>query len=218
MADELVKMQDQFKGLPMSDLIGGPLIAACEAQVTLAQATASFIDSVGMQTQADGTKKARTVEFSMERPNTQQDGTVVQEKVDIQAPLLAIVNTPALSVKNVTVDFEMEVKSSFSEKQSLDTKASVDATGSYGWGFAKVSVKVHGSVSSHKESTRTSDNRAKYTVHVEARDDGPPEGLMRLLDIMNSAVAPKGVATGGTAAPEPAPAPAGGGGDKPKPK
>jgi hypothetical protein len=206
MADELANMQESFKGLPMKDLIGGPLVAACDAQVTLAQAAADFIDSVGMTTDADGNKAARTVEFSMNRPNIQEDGTVIQEKVEIQAPLLAIVNTPALSVKNVTIDFEMEVKSSFSEKKSTDTSASVKASGSYGWGFAKAKVEVSGSVSSHKESTRKSDNRAKYTVHVEARDDGPPEGLSRLLDIMASAVAPKGKSTDtGTPAPTPSP-------------
>jgi methionyl-tRNA synthetase len=34
---------DQFKGLPMSDLVGGPLNAACDAQAKLATATANFI-------------------------------------------------------------------------------------------------------------------------------------------------------------------------------
>ncbi|MCF8382043.1 MAG: DUF2589 domain-containing protein [Chlorobium sp.] len=42
----LVNMEDQFKGLPMADLIGGPLQAACEAQMRLAEATADFIRSV----------------------------------------------------------------------------------------------------------------------------------------------------------------------------
>ncbi len=205
MAD-IVNMSEQFKGLPMSDLIGGPLVAACEAQVTLAKAAASFIDEVGMNTAADGSKTARTVDFSMNRPSTQQDGTIVQESVELSAPLLAIVNVPSLSVKNVTIDFEMEVKSSFSAKESSDKSASVEASASGGWGPVKASVKISGSVSSHKESTRSSDNRAKYTVHVEARDDGPPEGLSRLLDMMAEAVAPKAI-TGGSEAPAPAPAP-----------
>ena len=40
MADELVRMSDQFQGLSMENLIGGPLTAACESQVMLARATA----------------------------------------------------------------------------------------------------------------------------------------------------------------------------------
>ena len=43
MAGELVKMSDQFQGLPMDSLIGGPLTAACDSQVKLARSTADFI-------------------------------------------------------------------------------------------------------------------------------------------------------------------------------
>jgi len=185
------KISDQFGALPMTDLIAAPLLAACEAQMILAKTAADFIDKVGMNTDANGNKTARTVDFAMSRPVQQTDGTMKQELVNIQAPLLALVHVPALIIKEVTIDFEMEVRSSSTEKSGLDTKAAMEASGTANWGFARASVKVQGSVSSHKESTRTSDTRAKYTVHVEARDDGPPEGLSRLLDIMAQAVTPK---------------------------
>jgi hypothetical protein len=53
------------------------------------------------------------------------------------------------------------------------------------------------SVSTNKksESVRQTDNSAKYDVHVEARDDGAPEGLMKVLDILNSSIAPNGGST-----------------------
>ena len=184
-------MADQFGALPMTDLVAAPLLAACEAQMILAKTAADFIDKVGMNTDANGNKTARTVDFAMSRPVQQTDGTMKQELVNIQAPLLALVHVPALTIREVTIDFEMEVRSSSTEKSGLDTKAAMEASGTANWGFARASVKVQGSVSSHKESTRTSDTRAKYTVHVEARDDGPPEGLSRLLDIMAQAVTPK---------------------------
>jgi len=191
MANEIVNMGDQFSGLPMADLIGAPLLAACDAQVILAKAAADFIDQVGLNSE-DGSenKVARTVDFSMSRPAQNPDGSSTQEDISIQAPLLALVNVPSLSVKEVSIDFEMEVKSSFQEKSSKDVKAGVEASASAGWGWGKASVRVTGSVASHKESARSSDNSAKYTVHVAARDDGPPEGLSRLLDIMATAVAP----------------------------
>ncbi len=44
---DIVNMSDQFKGLPMADLIGAPLHAACDAQVMLARATADFIKVIG---------------------------------------------------------------------------------------------------------------------------------------------------------------------------
>lgn len=42
----LVKMAEEFGGLPMESLIGGPLQAACDAQTMLAGATARFIEEV----------------------------------------------------------------------------------------------------------------------------------------------------------------------------
>jgi hypothetical protein len=45
---------EQFRGLPMGDLVGAPLIAASDAQVRLAQATADFIQTVGFVPPADG--------------------------------------------------------------------------------------------------------------------------------------------------------------------
>ena len=62
-----------------------------------------------------------------------------------------------------------------------------------GFGPFKASVTVSGSVSSHKENTRSSDNSAKYHVEVHAVDDGMPEGLARVMDILQSAVAPRKV-------------------------
>lgn len=51
---------EQVSGLPMDELIGGPLRAACDAQVQLAQETADFINAVGFDRnngqRADGKK------------------------------------------------------------------------------------------------------------------------------------------------------------------
>ena len=43
MPEGLVSMQDQFSGLDMAALVGGPLKAACDAQMMLANSTARFI-------------------------------------------------------------------------------------------------------------------------------------------------------------------------------
>ena len=49
----LVKMAEEFGGLPMESLIGGPLQAACDAQTMLAGATARFIEEVGLVKEGD---------------------------------------------------------------------------------------------------------------------------------------------------------------------
>jgi hypothetical protein len=202
----------EFKGLPMAELIGGPLTAACDAQVRLANATADFIKVVGFKPPnvaaltadpVDAVGDIRTASFTFTRPvqvpavyNTATPPAVTTpaststETVELKVPLLALVTIPALSIKTVDIVFDMEVKSSSSSKSSTDEALSVKVDASAKWGVARVSVSIQGSVASHQENTRSTDNSAKYHVEVTASDTGMPEGLRRVLDIMNSAIVP----------------------------
>jgi len=192
----------EFKGLPIGDLISGPLLAACDAQVRLANATADFIKVIGfqpptlaqLQTDPDAVGAIRTVSFSFTRPTqivpATTPPTITTETVDLTVPQLAIVSVPALSVKSVDIVFDMEVKSSSSSKSDTDETLSGAVDASAKWGTVKVAVHIQGSVATHKENTRSTDNSAKYHVEVHAADEGMPEGLRRVLDIMNSAIVP----------------------------
>jgi hypothetical protein len=201
-------ISDQFKGLPIGELISNPLIAAAQAQGKLAGITQQFIEEVGLQnTETDPNKdpvlKARTVDFNydavVEKKTKDEDGnettTTIAEPRTMQVPLLAVVNTPNLSVKNVKIDFDMKVQSSTEHKSTTDAKVSTKASYSAWW--SPVSASMTASVANKTENTRKSDNSARYTVHCEARDDGAPEGLMKVLDILGDAIkpAPKGGAS-----------------------
>ncbi|HYZ21443.1 MAG TPA: DUF2589 domain-containing protein [Rhodopila sp.] len=202
-------MGDQFRGLPMGDLIGGPLMAACDAQVRLANSTAAFIQAVGFMPK-DPTKpvgndnppsEIRSVAFKFSRPSqaianttgTDNSVTVPTELVELDVPLLAIVKIPTLAINTVDITFDMEVKNTERSTESQDTKGSFSADASVGWGPFSLKVHVEGSVASHKENTRESDQSAKYHVEVHAEDKGMPEGLARVLDMMNAAIAPRSI-------------------------
>lgn len=200
MPSELVSMSDQFKGLPMGELIGGPLSAACDAQVRLAQATANFIKVVGfLPPSAEDAKKdpnavggTREALFRFKRPvDGQKPGEIKEEEVELCVPLLSIVKVPSLSITKVDITFDMEVKSSFSSKEGTDASASVEANVGFDFGAVNGSVTITGSVSTHQENTRSSDNSAKYHVAVHAEDSGMPEGLAKVLDILQTAAAPR---------------------------
>lgn len=121
------KMSDQFAGLDMSSLIGGPLKATCDAQVMLAKSTADFINNACMieitPDSNEPDKKvitARTVNFSFNRPvndENSEEETHRMENVDLTVPLPAIVKVPALAIDSVDISFDMEVKSSKSSKE-----------------------------------------------------------------------------------------------------
>ena len=183
------KIADQFKGLPIGELIANPLISAAQAQGKLAGVTEQFIEEVGLEEDENKKLKARTVEFAYDVPiSNPKTGEVSVEKRNLNVPLLAIVNTPSLSVKNVTIDFDMTVKSSTEHKDSSEKKASMKASYSAWWSPVKASMTA--SVANKSENTRKTDNSARYTVHCEARDDGAPEGLMKVLDILSDSMKP----------------------------
>jgi hypothetical protein len=183
----------QFSALPMESLIGGPLQAAATAQGTLANITSDFITNVGLEKDGDGLK-ARTVAFNYQKPvkntTTDKDGNTTEtwdkQEMSLDVPLLSIVKSPNLQVKEVDINFNMEVKASSASSSETNKKASVDASWS-GWG---AKVKFHGSVSNKNTSQRSSDTSAKYEVKVLAKDDGAPEGLMKVLDILGEAIQP----------------------------
>ena len=173
---------EQFAGLNMEQLIGGPLSAAADASAQLANSTAEFINRVGF----DAEGKVRTVAFGYEKRSVNEDGTSNLDEMKVAVPMLAIVPIPNLQVDEVNILFDMEVKQSERQESSKDLSGSM--SGSLNMGIVKVSVT--GSVSAHQSNTRSTDNSAKYHVDVRATNHGTPEGLARVLDMMAANVAP----------------------------
>ena len=161
---------NQFTGLPMENLIAAPLLAASEGQKSLASTTAQFITEVGMD--KDGNTKSVTFNY--------EDGT---EKVELDVPLLSIINIPSLCVDEIDINFDMEVSTQTASKSSTDSSATASA--SVGFGCWKASFE--GKVSHHSENSRKSDTSAKYTVAVKGKQE-KPEGLMKVLDMLNSSI------------------------------
>lgn len=173
---------EQFAGLRMDELIGGPLRAAADAGSQLAQSTAAFIQNVGFENSG----KVRTITFGYQQHSVNEDGTSNLDEMKVDIPLLAIVPIPNLQVDEVNILFDMEVKQSEREESQLDVGGAL--TGSLQLGLPKINVT--GNVSAHKSNTRSSDNSAKYHVDVHAANHGVSEGLARVLDIMAVNVTP----------------------------
>ena len=160
----------QFTGLPIETLISAPLVAAAEGQKSLAATTANFITEVGMD--KDG--KTKSVAF------TYEDGS---EHVELDVPLLSIINIPSLCVDTIDVEFQMEVSAQAASKSSTDASAELTAKA----GFGCYSASFTGKVSHHSENSRSSDSSAKYSISVKGKQE-KPEGLMKVLDMLNNSI------------------------------
>jgi len=201
----LLTMAEQFSGLPMKDLIGAPLQAAAEANNMMAVTLTNFILDTAFAVHNKGEKNEYlepvTIEFKLVR-GVLREGTegleVENFETSIQLPLLTIIPLNALAVDDVSIRFNMEVKSSYGETKS---EAQVDkrkTEGNYGakLGFGWFRAGSSGSVStsstrkSNEEMHYQKSNSAEYTVDVHGGQIPLPDGVKTIIDAFTKAIDP----------------------------
>ena len=172
MADNIAQ---QFVGLPIEDLIVSPIVGMAKGQAKLNEVTWKYISEVAFVTGKD--KDGETGEQSLE---------TLYSKV----PMLPLVPLPSLAITSADIEFTMEVKTSEVDKSSTDTSGSFSATVSGGFWGMKYSASMSGSVATHKENTRSTDNSAKYNVKVHAEQLPATEGMLKLSDYLTQMLEP----------------------------
>ncbi|WP_404339062.1 DUF2589 domain-containing protein [Pseudoalteromonas mariniglutinosa] len=205
MENALVSMAQQFSGLPMKSLIGAPLNAAADANANMAISQTRFLLETCFQplTEGDkdsGVRKPIMVKLEVSRPVIDEKTGVAKDPATstLNLPLLTILPLNSLAVKNVDVNFEMEVKSSYSHDTDTSSSSSKEASGSFEAGFSYMgfSAKVEGSVKSTSQSSSSDkehyekSNSAKYTVAVNAGQLPLPEGVTTIIQAYTAAIQP----------------------------
>ncbi len=217
MANELLSMSQQFSGLPMEDLIGGPLNAVAKANASMSFVQAKFIlDTCFTADETETLPKKVTykpvmITMSLERgvisyaKDDNESGTIKKGDPQIRTvvtkfnlPLLTIIPINSLGVNSADIGFEMEVKSSYSETEHNEAMSETQAEGSIegklGWGVLSVSLKGTASYSSKDSSTHDThyekSNSAKYTINVQAGQLPVPKGVNTIIDAFSQAIQP----------------------------
>lgn len=160
--------------MPISELIAAPLEAAIEAQSRLARSTVDFITEIGFEKDRNGDDRARDLAFVVQRPG--KDGAK-SERMEVLAPLLALVPVPSLAIEEMNINFQMEVTSTDKVSEKSETGGTADGR-----------IVVAGKISSNADHTRETNQSAKYQIEIKARRQTPPEGLSKLLDVFAAAV------------------------------
>jgi hypothetical protein len=179
---------NELSAIPFGSLIGGPLIAAVEAQAKAAMTTVDFINAVGFDEDQTG-KKVRNVTFSYVtgRDRNNQD---IQSTLDV--PLLSIVPIPFLRIENMDIHFKASISQSMETKESEATTTAGEVKTTAGGGFLGWKAEMSASVSSKKDSSSTRDSRysVEYTmdINVHAVQDDIPAGLAKVLGLLNESM------------------------------
>lgn len=174
----------QLQMIPFGNLIGAPLDAAIKAQATAALVSVEFIQSVGLQKNANDQYEAVVVAFSY------SDSRGITRNLVV--PLLSIVTIPYLAIDDLTIDFKANIsaESSQTRTDTSSTNATAETSGSVGWWWYKANFKA--SVSTKKDSTATANSKysVEYNmdVRVHASQSQMPAGLATVLNILNDSV------------------------------
>lgn len=198
----LVSMAQQFSGLPIKSLISAPLIAGAEANAKMAVTQTQFLLSTCFNVEGEGAAAKYDpimINMTLTRSVVKPDGTAgdpVQTRFDL--PLMTIMPLNSLAVDDVSVNFEMEVKSSFSNDKETSQESEKAASGSFsakvGWGC--FSAEVSGSVSASSKSASSEkshyekSNSAKYTINAHAGQLPLPEGVTTIIQAFSQCIAP----------------------------
>ena len=164
---------DNFRGLPIEELIVSPIVGMAKGQAKLNDVTWKYIQEVAFVKNKDGATEARSLDVEMNRVMTDGDtGEQSIQKVYSKVPMLPLVPLPSLAITSADVNFTMEVKTSEMSKSSVDTESSFEASASGGFWGMKYSAKVSGKVATHKENTQLhqltkNDKFAKQSEHIK---------------------------------------------------
>lgn len=214
MDDQLLSIAQQFSGLPIDSLIGGPLIATTKANANMAFTQTQFLLDNCFNKVVTGTGDSATTNYApimiqmnltnnvitpgdpTATPPTETKVTPFTTVFDL--PILTIMPLNSLAVETVDVNFEMQVQSSSAQDSQQDSSKETKADGGFeakvGWG--PFSVSIHGSASyDSKESSSTSShykksNSAKYTIAVHAGQLPLPQGVLTIIDAYSKNISP----------------------------
>lgn len=190
----------ELGSIDFAKIIGGPLDACVRAQSSASVSTVNFINNVGFETAADGTKTLRMAEFKYKKnaPNPDFDNTkpvgpsnpkTKVQDVEITVPFIALLNIPAIRIESCEIDFNVKLNSTFTETTRTDfnfVSGASGGTGALSSLFAKASFKVEVSV---KRSTTTGvrvEKEYSLSVRVRATNDEIPAGLEKVLGMLSA--------------------------------
>ncbi|MCX7877775.1 MAG: DUF2589 domain-containing protein [Ignavibacteria bacterium] len=172
----------ELNSLDFSIYIGGPLQAAVQAQHAASMSQVSFIQSVGF----DQNNELRYVTFSYKKKVANADNSAFEDQeMEIKVPFLTMLTIPALRIDEMTIDFNAKLTSA--ETSSLTSEFNLGATLEINYKI----VNFKASASYKRTSTRNVSVEKTYNmaVHVKVVNDEIPEGLDRILTMLEDSIA-----------------------------
>ncbi len=196
----MTRAVQELRQIPFSQLIGGPLKAAVEAQALAAQSTIEFIEKVGFKheqaagdtilfddpTQDSNAGDLRSVTFTYrKRDENEQENTF-----ELTVPLLSISPIPYIRVDEMTIDFKAKLTDAIQRNTSSSFQLNSSVAGKYSAFFSPVKLEFRVSAAYKTNSSTQASQKRDFSmdIHVRAVQDEMPQGLSKILDILEDVI------------------------------
>jgi len=179
----------ELGNVPYQSIIGGPLNAAVKANTDASEAAAQFIKEVGFTKGENGEKSPRMVEFGYKKEVVDDEtGESTIKSHTITVPFLLLTHVPYFEIEQVTVDFNVKLNSIQTYESSEEFNLDVENKGKQGWFTGRTEWSVNSSY--QRKSSRSQEVERTYDqqVHVQAGSIEAPEGVKKLLGILEQTI------------------------------
>lgn len=197
----------ELSSIDFESMLGGPLIAAVNAQAQSATTTVNFIKEVGFKSSGSDqdptameTADPIYVKFKYFKelspfvpgdpdasPPTSPTPATFEEQT-LEVPILTMLPIPYLRIDTVTIDFNAKINSVEYRKTdtSLKIDSSLEAKAGWLWGSAK--LKVSASYQRNTQQGNTVNRTYSLQIHMRAVQDEMPGGMERVLGILEDSI------------------------------
>lgn len=189
----------ELGSIDFAKIIGGPLDACVKAQTNASVATVSFINEVGFEvSETDpNVKKLRMADFNYTKKGPNPDyineqetpgvEPTIDQEVKLSVPFIAILNVPSFRIETCEIDFNVKLKSTYSQNVSdefgIKTNTSVGSGGLTSL-FSKMSFNMEVAYKRTSSTGIKVEKEYSLTVRVKATNDEMPAGLEKILGIL----------------------------------
>ncbi|AZJ33375.1 MULTISPECIES: DUF2589 domain-containing protein [Tenacibaculum] len=188
----------ELNSLDFNVYVGGPLQAAIQAQTAASMATVNFIKEVGFEKSNDPANpdSLRYVDFQYEKsvpnPDYDPDKAVdannpkfIKSEIEIKVPFLTMLTIPSIRIDEVNIDFNARLSSTETSNVSSEFAASAEL----GINYKIVNFKASASYKRNTSQGVKVDKTYNLGVKVRAVNDELPEGLSRILNMLEDSIA-----------------------------
>jgi len=189
----------ELNSLDFSVYIGGPLQAAIQAQNAASMSTVNFIKEVGFEPEVGGVpgsiryvtfkfkRQIPNAAFDPEAPVSTSNSPTELVETELDVPFLAMLPIQNLRIDELKIDFNAKLTSVETASASSEFAASAEL----GINYKVVNFKASASYKQTSARGTSVEKTYNLAVQVTAVSDELPEGLDRILTLLEDSIVTK---------------------------